>query len=303
MLNIENYPVIVSVAMPVYNGEKYLVQAIESILIQTLKDFEFIVIDDGSTDGSLKILQGFAASDHRIRIITRENRGVVATRNELIDNSHGKWIAWMDQDDISHPERLEHQVNELNSQSADICGCHWYLVNRSGKLIDARLVPLTRESFAIYIACAVPFAHGSVMMRASFVKTHALQYGGVTFAEDCDLWIRFWQAGAVFANVNKFIFSYRDTDGTFSKKTKKQNEKETRALRRNFILKNTEFCCHAIGDLSDKYEDLSQLERVYLLLASYLVLVTTKRLILVDVLRRSASKSIGVAILHLYKGI
>lgn len=297
-----SYP-LVSVVMPVYNGEKYLVQAIDSILTQTLRDFELIVVNDGSTDGSLQILQQFAASDHRIRIISRENRGVVATRNELIDCATGQWIAWMDQDDISHPERLQSQVSEMTSRSADICGCHWFLVNGSGKLIDTRLVPLTRDSFAVYMACTVPFAHGSVMMRAKFVKTHALHYGRAKFAEDCDLWIRFWEAGAVFANVNQFLFTYRDTEGTFSKKTKKQNERETRVLRRNFITENLDTCYHAIGQLADKHEELSQLERVYLLLASYLVFVTTRRLILIDVLRRSASKSIGIALLHLIKGI
>lgn len=299
----ENNAVLVSVAIPVYNGEKYLTEAIDSILAQTLTDFELIVIDDGSTDGSLQILRKYEQIDARIRVVTRENRGVVATRNELIDIARGKWIAWMDQDDISLPERLERQVELMDAQAADICGCHWLVVNGAGKLTDAKLVPLNKASFAVYIACTVPFAHGSVMMRASFIQAHGLRYGRAKFAEDYGLWIRFWDAGAIFANVDQFLFTYRDTSGTFSKKTKKENALDSKILRRSFVNKNPDDCLYAIRKLTESYEDLSQLERVYLLLASYLVSISTKRLILIDVFKRSASKSIGIALLYLFKGV
>ena len=100
----------ISVAVPVYNGGRYLVETIESILNQTCRDFELIICDDGSTDNSLEIIQGFAAKDNRIIVITRGNRGIVYTRNEILAHSKGNYIAVIDQDDVALPERFAHQV-------------------------------------------------------------------------------------------------------------------------------------------------------------------------------------------------
>ena len=97
--------------MPVYNGEKYLQEAIESILNQTFKDFEFIIINDGSTDKTLEIIKSF--TDPRIKLITQENRGIIYSLNKGITESRGKYIARMDADDISLPERLEKEYRFL----------------------------------------------------------------------------------------------------------------------------------------------------------------------------------------------
>ncbi len=84
---------LISVAMPVYNGGKYLAEAINSILAQTFSNFEFIIIDDGSTDDSVTILKGYQKRDYRIRLVTRENRGFSNTVNEIVDLARGTWIA------------------------------------------------------------------------------------------------------------------------------------------------------------------------------------------------------------------
>ncbi len=100
----------VSVLMPIYNAELTLAEAVESILAQTFTDFELIVVDDGSTDGSLQMLQKFAHRDTRIRIISRPNTGIAGALNEAMDAARGEFLARMDADDISLPARFEKQV-------------------------------------------------------------------------------------------------------------------------------------------------------------------------------------------------
>ena len=103
----------VSVQMRVFNGGNYLAEAVESILNQTFQDFEFLVLDDGSTDDSLAILRQYAHKDSRIRVISRENRGLGVTQHESVQHTRGEFIAQLDQDDIALQDRLELQVDFL----------------------------------------------------------------------------------------------------------------------------------------------------------------------------------------------
>src|SRR5512135_2066099 len=109
----------VSVMMPVYNAQRYVAEAIESILAQTFTDFEFLIIDDGSTDGSLPILERYARRHDRIRLISRANTGYLVALNEMLGIARGEFIARMDADDIALPERFERQLCYL----ADHPGC------------------------------------------------------------------------------------------------------------------------------------------------------------------------------------
>ena len=122
MSDIKQKSPLISVILPVYNAEKYLAEAIDSILNQTFTDFEFIIINDGSTDNSLSILQSYQTQDSRIRLFSRENKGIVMTMNEGIDLARGEWLARMDADDIAMPSRFERQLQHLKETSADICG-------------------------------------------------------------------------------------------------------------------------------------------------------------------------------------
>src|ERR1700721_899704 len=90
----------VSVLMPVFNTARYLQDALDSISNQTFRDFEFVVVDDGSVDGSTKMLESFAARERRMRLVTRENLGLIATRKELLKEARGEFVAWMDSDAI-----------------------------------------------------------------------------------------------------------------------------------------------------------------------------------------------------------
>ncbi len=114
---------IISVVMSVYNGDKYLREEIESILNQTFKDFEFIIVNDGSTDKSLEIIKSY--NDPRIVIIDQENTGLAKALNNGINIAKGRYIARMDQDDISNPERFEKQIEFLENLSEYVAIGSW----------------------------------------------------------------------------------------------------------------------------------------------------------------------------------
>ena len=222
---------LISVAMPIYNGEKYLAEAIDSILAQTFEDFELIMIDDGSTDSSLNLLQEYQKKDSRIRLITRENRNVAATLNEIIFLARGKWIARMDQDDIALPQRLERQLEWLERTGADITGS-W--VRRFGTS-DQRIVKLrqTDEAIKMEMLFCSPFAHPSVMVRTNMIKK--LLYDETRWeAEDYDLWVRAAEAGWKMTNIPEVLLCYRVHPEQISAKKANRQQQLTLQIQRKY---------------------------------------------------------------------
>lgn len=113
----------ISVIVPVYNAEKYLSQCIESILNQTYRDFELLLINDGSTDGSLEICERYRAQDERVRVISQENRGVSVARNRGIERSLGNYLCFVDADDLVHPKYLEILLGGIRAMNAELSVC------------------------------------------------------------------------------------------------------------------------------------------------------------------------------------
>ncbi|NJR65197.1 MAG: glycosyltransferase family 2 protein [Leptolyngbyaceae cyanobacterium CRU_2_3] len=196
--------------MPVYNAERYVGQAIESILSQTFEDFEFIILDDGSTDASLKILKEYAAKDKRIRLISRENQGVIRTRNELLEQSIGEYVAVMDADDIALPERFALQVKFLQANPNVVCvgGVH-DLIDEKGRFLTR--LPLPQHDQQIQqLALA---GHGSICNPCAMIRRAALiQIGGydetLACAEDLDVWLKLGEIGEL-ANLENTVLRYR----------------------------------------------------------------------------------------------
>lgn len=196
-----------SVVMPVFNCELYLKEAIQSILKQSYGNFELIVIDDGSTDGSLKLLEEFACTDSRVHVISRENRGLVASLNEGIRVAKAPWIVRMDGDDISHPDRLQiqHKFLEKNPQ-VDILGSAIQLFGVGGNRL--KKYPTSHEGIKYNLMFESSFAHGSVVMRKA--RLMELMYDPkMEYAEDYDLWIRASIAGWRMANLSEVLLYYR----------------------------------------------------------------------------------------------
>lgn len=179
----------ISVLMPVYNGERYLREAIESILSQSLTDFEFLIINDGSTDNSIDIINSY--SDHRIRLVQNEtNLGLIATLNKGINLAQGEYIARMDCDDISLSERLEKQYRFMECHpDIGICGTWLRSIGDNSGLVCR--FPTDPEQFRAELLFDSIIGHPSVMLRKSIIEQFNLYYDPTyCHAEDYDLWSR-----------------------------------------------------------------------------------------------------------------
>lgn len=197
----------VTVLMPVYNGERYLRDSVESILGQTFTDFEFLIVNDGSTDSSVSIIQSY--NDPRICLIHNDrNLGVVASLNRGLELARGEFIARMDADDISRPERLAVQVDFMDTnRQVGVCGS-WVRYISSSHSSVWRL-PEKSEAIRCWQFHSVGVAHPSVIMRRQlFVENGLLYDPQFRHIEDYELWgraIRYMD----FANIQKVLLDYR----------------------------------------------------------------------------------------------
>lgn len=208
---------LISVIMPVYNGDKYLEEAIESILNQTFKNFEFIIINDGSKDGSLEIIQKYASLDERIIVVSRENKGLIATLNEGIDIAKGKYLARMDQDDISLAERFEEQINFMEKNlEIGVCGS-WIEVFGEDRKTSIWKITYNDLDLRVRLLFSVPFAHPSVMMRKQLINKCGLRYKEqYKNAEDYKFWLDFSKC-TKFWNIQKPLLKYRYLETSVSR--------------------------------------------------------------------------------------
>lgn len=183
----------VTVLMPVYNGRRFICAAIESVLDQSFDDFELLVIDDGSRDDSLAIAQDYADKDARIRVLSRENRGIVETLNEGIDAARGQWLARLDCDDISLPDRLAVQTTFLRDHPDYVfCASDAYIINQYGcRLRSWPDLGHSHEELCASLRFTAAFPHSSVCFNLSLLRKYGLYYRSeYPHAEDFDLWQR-----------------------------------------------------------------------------------------------------------------
>jgi glycosyltransferase involved in cell wall biosynthesis len=207
---LANKPPLISVLMPVYNVEQYLRQSIESILLQSFKDFEFIIIDDGSTDNSKNIVSEYANKDSRIKFFSRENKGIVKTRNELLQLSKAKYFAIMDGDDISSDCRLEEQFKFLTDNPEYlIVGCRDLLIDPDGDPI--KLINTLVEHDEIDQANLKTnefLTLNAYMAITKSVKDIGAYREEITYAEDRDLFLRLAELGKVKV-LPSVLYKYR----------------------------------------------------------------------------------------------
>lgn len=229
--NVEITIPLISVALPVHNGEKYLAEAIESILAQTFTDFELIIIDDGSADNSLQVLRKYQQRDARINLVARESRNLATTLNDIIDLARGKWIARMDQDDIALPQRFERQLQWLEQSGADICGSWVKFFGTTDKRTLKH--PQSDEAIKMGLLFGSSFAHPSVIMKTELAKQ--LRYDKAwEKCEDYDLWVRAAHAGWKMSNVPEVLLLYRQHEAQISTSTADRQQELTQAVRRRY---------------------------------------------------------------------
>lgn len=199
----------VSVVMPVYNSETYLAEAIDSILTQTFTDFEFVIVDDGSTDSSSQIIASYASKDPRIHVhVMPQNSGIVAALNEGVRVSSAPLIARMDADDISLPSRFERQVAFFDQNTVGLVGSNYIKsTENSRKTTHHPTAPAEVARKLLYTCC---IGHPTVMFsRDAFVQAGGYDpsYAGGG-AEDYDLWLRM-SRNVQLANLPDNLLKYR----------------------------------------------------------------------------------------------
>ena len=178
--------------MSAYNAALYIEESVNSILEQTFNDFEFIIINDGSTDKTKTVLESFR--DGRIIVVDQEHSGLTKALNHGLSRARGTYIARMDADDISLPERLACQVQFLEENPyAGFVGCQYYEINYRGDIIQQCRLPTENEHLQKSLKAGNQFVHGAVVFRKACIKAVGGYREFFRFAQDFDLWLRIAQ--------------------------------------------------------------------------------------------------------------
>ncbi|MBI1335753.1 MAG: glycosyltransferase [Phycisphaera sp.] len=220
---------LISVILPIYNAQRYLDAAVKSILAQSFSDFELIAINDGSTDRSLDILYKHADRDRRVRIVTRQNKGLVATLNEGLMLAKGSLIARMDADDVALPGRFAAQARYMAEHPEVVLLGGWYeMIDHRGRLITVMRMPTEHDEIdAEMLAGHTPLCHPTAMMRRDKVLTLGGYRAEMMLAEDLDLWLRLAEVGKV-AILPEPMLRYRVHANSVSEQA---GEKQRRVAR------------------------------------------------------------------------
>ena len=198
---------LVTVLMPVYNGDNFLMSAVDSVLSQDFAHFELVIVDDGSTDGSARLLASL--NDPRVRVLSQTNGGMSAALNAGLRAARGELVARMDQDDLALPGRLQQQADFLTDHpDVSVVGSRFVTLDEAGvtgEVADVLLGPdeLHRD---LFVRC--PLGHGTVMARRAVLDALGGYDGSKWPAEDYDLWHRLMQSHRA-ANLPEVLYAYR----------------------------------------------------------------------------------------------
>lgn len=224
----------ISVVMPTYNAENYVKEAIDSVLNQTFDDFEYIIIDDGSTDNTIHIIRSF--KDKRIKLI-ENNHDFIGSLNLGIENASSKYLARMDADDIMHSERLGIQYS-IMEEEPEITVCSSWM-KAFGKDIPPNTI--LKSSFGIldcpllYLLKRNILFHPTVMIRREFLCRYSLSYERYNYAEDYKLWVEIAKLGGIFYIESQPLLYYRISSDQVSNKNQEIQKKTSLKIQREIL--------------------------------------------------------------------
>ncbi|MFA4991913.1 MAG: glycosyltransferase [Candidatus Omnitrophota bacterium] len=224
----------ISVIMSVHNGQRYLEESIASILSQDFRDFEFVIIDDGSTDGTAVLLSRYQAMDPRIRVIRNQSRiGLAASLNKGIRESRAPYIARQDADDISDPARLREQFGFLESNNdISAVGAFYDMMDSSGKFLRRYRLPVAHDDIKKWLRTVNCLCHGSVMFRKSDVAASGFYPERYACSQDYALWIAMAR-NYKLANMPKVLYKLRLHECAVSVKNKRGQRRCQFEIRRD----------------------------------------------------------------------
>ena len=213
--------VLVSVILPVFNSEKYLSEAVASVLNQTYKNIELIVVDDGSTDSSGDMLKDFSKRDKRIRLYrNKANLGISKSINMALTKVKGKYIARMDADDISRKDRIKKQVDFLRkNKKVVVVGSDVEEIDGEGRSLGKRQMPKNHKSIYQMMNVSMGMQHPTLMFNTELIPAGFEWYRNVELAEDLDLLFRLEKYGK-YANISEKLLKYRKSQNTSLKSVK-----------------------------------------------------------------------------------
>jgi glycosyltransferase involved in cell wall biosynthesis len=223
----------ISVVMQAYNAEKYIAEAIDSVLKQTFSDFEFIIINDGSTDNTLSIIKSY--TDNRIVLIENEHN-FIESLNKGMQLAQGKYIARMDADYIMHVDRLKVQFNIMEEESdITICGTQMIFFGDKVKSRVSRKPTGLIESPLVAFLSGNLILHSTVLIRRDFLQIHKLEYELYPYAEDYKLWTEIAKKGGLFYIEPQALIYYRISDSQISEKKDKDQIVTTQLIKDEII--------------------------------------------------------------------
>jgi glycosyltransferase involved in cell wall biosynthesis len=232
---------IITVLMPVYNGEKFLREAIDSILSQTFTDFELLIINDGSNDQSETIVKSY--NDERIRYVCNStNLKLIATLNNGLSLARGKYIARMDADDVSEPERLQVQFEHMEANpDCGLCGTDITILSKHEVVSSNWIKTGTHDALKYNLLMGNPFCHPTVMIRSEVLRSRGLNYNpDHLHAEEYGLWIALSRSSRL-ANLNSKLLRYRLHDAQVSAVHRKQQLDTLRKIKSGLFREITLF--------------------------------------------------------------
>ena len=208
----------ISVIMPVRNSAEWLAEAVASVRAQEFGDFEFLIVDDGSDDGTAAMLSGFATADPRIRLLRQAPQGIVAALNNAIAEARAPYLARLDADDRARPDRLGKQLAFMEAHpEIGLVGTFAERIDAAGNVVGRLAPPTEPARLARVLERTNPFIHSSVMMRTALVRRIGGYRAAFRAAEDYDLWLRMAEAGGI-ANLADYLTQYRWHESNLSRR-------------------------------------------------------------------------------------
>lgn len=224
----------VSVIMPVHNEKEYVIEAIKSVLSQSFRNFEFIIVDDGSNDGTGKIIDSYSRLDKRIKVIRNKLKmGVGYCINRAAKKSKGIYVARMDADDVMNKDRLAVQVDFMEKNPTVICSGSWMKeIDSEGFAIGKRTTPLNHKKIYETMYYAMAIQNPTLIINKKLIPADFQWCKTDGILDDLDLLFKLLEIGR-FANIDRFLMKYRIHDGNLSLSNTKATFFEANLIRKN----------------------------------------------------------------------
>ncbi len=231
---------LISIIVPIYNVEAYLPACLDSLLRQTLQDIEIICVNDGSPDNSAAIVRRYMQTDPRILLIEQPNNGLSGARNTGLHHAKGKYIQFLDADDLLLPNKLEMQVAQIEQQQADVCVCHHSMFTDTPAQIwenemSQSVYNLTPKGFLYDWGWTFVIAIHSGLFRADFLRQNAISFDeNVRACEDWLFWTSLAYHGAIFCEISDKLALYRVHVSSMTQNTSHMQSNRVRAFVRMY---------------------------------------------------------------------